>query len=125
LIARRRRQTSPRKAVIVACPKLRSIVEDHKARRAALPRREQISDPEPPYELYQPTPPAAPTLFDKVQRVAFITTLSLLWPLVLTVIANALYDDIVPPTIEIILLVGCAISFCVAYFDRLFLEGDH
>jgi hypothetical protein len=43
---------------------------------------------------------------------------------VLTVIANALSDDIVPPTIEIILLVGCAISFCVAYFDRLFLEGD-
>jgi hypothetical protein len=30
----------------VACPKLRSIIEDHNARRAALPRREQISDPE-------------------------------------------------------------------------------
>jgi hypothetical protein len=112
----------------VACPKLRSITEDHKARRAALPRREQVSDHEPTYELYQPTPPAAPappTLFDKVQRVAFITMLSLLWPLALTMIADALYDDIVPPTIQIILLAGCAISFCVAYFDKLFLEGDN
>jgi hypothetical protein len=50
--------------------------------------------------------------------------LSLLWPLVLIVIANPLYDDIVPPTIQIILLAACAISFCVAYFDQLFLEGD-
>jgi hypothetical protein len=52
---------------------LRSIIEDHKARRAALPRREQISDPESTYELYPPTPPAAPvppTLFDKVQRAS-------------------------------------------------------
>jgi hypothetical protein len=62
---------------------------------------------------------------DKVQRVAFITMLSLLWPLVLTVIADALYDDIVPPTIKIILLVVCAISFGVAYFDQVFLEGDN
>lgn len=30
----------------MAYPKLRSIIEDHNARRAALPRREQISDPE-------------------------------------------------------------------------------
>jgi hypothetical protein len=112
----------------VACHKLRSIIEDHKARRAASPGRDQTSDPEPTYELYQPTPPAAaapPTLSDKVQRVAFIAMLSLLWPLVVTVIADALYDDIVPPTIKIILLVGCTISFGVAYFDQLFLEGDN
>jgi len=104
---------------------LRTIIENHNARRAALPRREQISDPEPMYELYQPAPPAAPTLFEKVQRVAFITMLSLVWPLVLTVIADALYHDIVPTPIRIILLAGCAISFCVAYFDKLFLEGDN
>jgi hypothetical protein len=112
----------------VACHKLRSIIEDHKARRAALPRREQISNPEPTYEPYPSTRPAAaapPTLFDKVQHVAFITMLSLLCPLVLAVIADALYDDIVPPTIKIILLTGCAISFCVAYFDKLFLEGGN
>ena len=28
----------------MACPKLRTIIEDHNARRAALPCREQISE---------------------------------------------------------------------------------
>jgi hypothetical protein len=47
-------------------------------------------------------------------------------PLVLTLFARIAEPE--EPgllTVQIILLVGCGLSFFVAYFDKLFLEGDN
>ena len=85
--------------------------------------------PTEPTELrYQPhlPLPEPSTLFDKVRRVAFIMMISQLVPLVLTLFARiASPDEPGLTTVQIILAVGCALCFFVAYFDKLFLEGDN
>ena len=85
--------------------------------------------PTEPTELrYQPHLPLSEpsTLFDKVKRIAFIMMISQLVPLVLTLFARiASPDEPGLTTVQIILAVGCALCFFVAYFDKLFLEGDN
>ena len=93
--------------------------------KAAKPRRELI----PEYELYEPLrskwEKGRSVGWDDVQFVAFIVMLCLAVPLVLTVVltvvANRTRLDI-PwlSTIQIILAVGTALSYAVAYFDQLF-----
>jgi hypothetical protein len=77
------------------------------------------------YEPHQPLPEPS-TLFDKGRHIAFIMMSSQLVPLVLTLFARIAEPD--EPgllTFQIILLVGCGLSFFVASFDKLFLEGDN
>jgi hypothetical protein len=85
--------------------------------------------PTEPTELrYQPhlPLPEPSTLFDKVRRIAFIMMISQLVPLVLTLFARIASPDEPGLTpVQIILAVGCALCFFVAYFDKLFLEGDN
>jgi hypothetical protein len=99
-------------------------------------QQQQPETPKPAFEPYEPDKsfeeywphvplPEGATLFQKVRRVSWITAMSVLAPLVISVIIGiADPTDEGFPEVQLIFAGICAFFFCIAYVEQLF-TGDH
>ena len=63
-------------------------------------------------------------MFQKVRRVSWIIAMSVLAPLVISVIIGIADPDEGFPEVQLIFAGICAFFFCIAYVEQLF-TGDH
>jgi hypothetical protein len=106
--------------------------EDHyvgpdysKKLRKAKPRRALISDDQYQYWPHSPLPEKS-TVYEKLRRLSWIAGISMLWPLVLSVLIGFSYPD-EPGLAEVQLMgaIACGFFFTIAYSEQLFIGGDH
>ena len=66
------------------------------------------------------------TVYEKLRRLSWITGISMLWPLVLSVLIGFSYPD-EPGLAEVQLMgaIACGFFFTIAYSEQLFIGGDH
>jgi hypothetical protein len=100
----------------------------------------QHKAPKPTFDVYDPDKqsetcdqywphnplPEKSTVYEKLRRLSWITGISMLWPLVLSVLIGFSYPD-EPGLAEVQLMgaIACGFFFTIAYSEQLFIGGDH
>ena len=84
-----------------------------------------VYDPDKQYWPHNPLPEKS-TVYEKLRRLSWITGISMLWPLVLSVLIGFSYPD-EPGLAEVQLMgaIACGFFFTIAYSEQLFIGGDH